>query len=242
MTGEQNMQSEVEALLALQEDDTRITELEGRLRALDPKLAALDKKREGAAGALARARTSVEGEEKRQRELQGKIAQHKQMQEKNLAQFDAVKRLKEATAAMAQVESARRIIAEDESELAALSRRLGEMRTNVVAHETSLEEIEAEQSTAREEIAKERGEIEASLVQARTDRNGKTSGVNRSLLGKYDRIRTKRTHALYPLRGESCGNCDTAIPMQRRNQMAVNGPIDVCEACGVLLYRAAGTA
>lgn len=236
------MQSEVEALLALQEDDTRITELEGRLRALDPKLAALDKKRESAAGALARAKTAVEGEEKRQRELQGKIATHKQMQEKNLAQFDAVKRLKEATAAMAQVESARRIIAEDESELAALVRRLGEMRTNVVAHETSLAEIEEEQATAREEIAKERSEIDGALASARADRNSKTDGVQRSLLGKYDRIRTRRTHALYPLRGESCGNCDTAIPMQRRNQMVVNGPIDVCEACGVLLYRAAGTA
>ncbi|MEO7368006.1 MAG: hypothetical protein ABIZ36_08615 [Gemmatimonadaceae bacterium] len=236
------MQSEVEALLALQEDDTRITELEGRMRALDPKLAALDKKREGAAGALARATTAVEGEEKRQRELLGKIAQHKQMQEKNLAQFDAVKRLKEATAAMAQVESARRIIAEDESELTALGRRLTELRTSVVAHETSLAEIEEEQATARDEIAKERTEIEEAPISARTDRSGKTGGVARSLLGKYDRIRTRRTHALYPLRGESCGNCDTAIPMQRRNQMAVNGPIDVCEACGVLLYRAAGTA
>jgi predicted nucleic acid-binding Zn-ribbon protein len=212
------------------------------LNALNPRLAALDKKREGAASALARAQAAVEAEERRQRELQGKIQQHKQMQEKNLAQFDAVKRLKEATAAMAQVESARRIIAEDESELTALMRRLGEMRTNVVANETSLADVEAEQETARDEIAKERSEIDSALESARADRNGKTGGVPRSLLGKYDRIRTKRAYALYPLRGESCGNCDTAIPMQRRNQMSVNGPIDICEACGVLLYRAAGTA
>ncbi len=236
------MQSEVEALLALQEDDTRISELEARLRALDPRLAALDKKREVAAATLARARSAVEAEEKRQRELQGKIAQHKQMQEKNLAQFDAVKRLKEATAAMAQVESARRIIAEDESELQALTRRLSELRTTVVAHEGTLADVEAEQATAREEIGKERSEIDAALAAARADRNGKTGSVSRALLGKYDRIRTRRAHALYALRGESCGNCDTAIPMQRRNQMAVNGPIDVCEACGVLLYRAAATA
>jgi predicted nucleic acid-binding Zn-ribbon protein len=233
------MQSEVEALLALQEDDARITELENRRKALDPRMAALDKKREAAAAAVARSRAAVETEEKRQRELQGKIAQHKQMQEKNLAQFDAVKRLKEATAAMAQVESARRIIAEDESELQALQRRLVEMRSAVTATEAGLAEVEMEQSTAREEIEKERAEIDATLTTARAERNSKTSGVPRPLLGKYDRIRTRRTQALYALRGESCGNCDTAIPMQRRNHMAVNGPIDVCEACGVLLYRAA---
>jgi len=233
------MQSEVEALLALQEDDARIAELENRRKALDPRMAALDKKREAAAAAVSRSRASVDAEEKRQRELQGKIAQHKQMQEKNLATFDAVKRLKEATAAMAQVESARRIIAEDESELQAIQRRLTEMRATVESTEFGLAEIEAEQATARGEIEKERIEIDESMTVARAERDGKTSGVPRPLLGKYDRIRTRRTQALYPLRGESCGNCDTAIPMQRRNHMAVNGPIDVCEACGVLLYRAA---
>lgn len=234
------MSNEVEALLALQEDDTRIHELEERLHALDPKLAALDRKRENAKQALDRARAAVETEERRQRELQGMIAQHKQMQEKNLAQLDAVKRLKEATAAMAQVESARRIIADDESELQALNRRIGELRTTVVNSEAALASVEEEQTTARGEIAAERSEIDASLAEARAKRNTKTEAVPRALLGKYDRIRTRRAQALYPLRGESCGNCDTAIPMQRRNHMAVNGPIDVCEACGVLLYRAGG--
>jgi predicted nucleic acid-binding Zn-ribbon protein len=232
------MASEVEALLALQEDDTKITELENRKRSLEPRMAALDKKREAAAALVNRSRAAVEAEERRQSELQGKVAQHKQLQERNLAQLDAVKRLKEATAAMAQVESARRIIAEDESELAAIARRLSELRAAVTASEADLANVEGEQATARQEIEKERSEIDASLDTARAERAGKTGGVSRALLGKYDRIRTRRTQALYALRGESCGNCDTAIPMQRRNQMAVNGPIEVCEACGVLLYRA----
>jgi len=235
------MQSEVEALLALQEDDTRILELENRIRALDPRMAALNRKKENAEAAVTRSRQAVEAEERRQRELQGKIAQHKQMQERNLAQLDAVKRLKEATAAMSQVESARRIIAEDESELQALNRRIGELRSTVLSSESGLAAIEEEQATAREEIAKERAELEEGLSAARAERDSKTAAVPRPLLGKYDRIRTRRSQALYPLRGESCGNCDTAIPMQRRNHMSVNGPIDVCEACGVLLYRSAGT-
>lgn len=234
------MQSEVEALLALQEDDTRILELETRLNALEPRMAALDRKKESAQTAVNRSRAAVETEERRQRELQGKIAQHKQMQEKNLAQLDAVKRLKEATAAMAQVESARRIIAEDESELQALNRRIGELRSTVLSSEAGLAAVAEEQISVREEIEKERSEIDTSLEAARSERNAKSVAVPRPLLGKYDRIRTRRAQALYPLRGESCGNCDTAIPMQRRNHMAINGPIDVCEACGVLLYRASG--
>ena len=108
------------------------------------------------------------------------------------------------------------------------------------SHELAVAEVEAEQAAARGEIDTERQEIESSLETARRARDNKTAGVARPLLGKYDRIRTRRPKALYPLRGDSCGNCDTAIPMQRRNLMAVNGAIDVCEACGVLLYRASG--
>jgi len=232
------MASEVEALLALQEDDAKIAELENRMRSLEPRMAALDRKRESAAAAVNKSRAAVETEERRQRELQGKVAQHKQMQERNLAQLDAVKRLKEATAAMAQVESARRIIAEDESELQALARRLAELRSTVQASESGLAEIETEQAAARQEIDKEKAEIDESLKIARTEREGKTSGVSRALLGKYDRIRTRRTQALYPLRGESCGNCDTAIPMQRRHAMASGKVIEMCEVCGVLMYTA----
>ena len=64
------MQQEVEALLALQSDDAGIRELEKQLDALDPELADLDRRREQAAGAVARAQSAAEAEEKRQREIQ----------------------------------------------------------------------------------------------------------------------------------------------------------------------------
>ena len=66
---------------------------------------------------------------------------------------------------------------------------------------------------------------------------GKTLMWRRDLLAKYERIRGRKgQQAVYPLRGPSCGHCDTAIPLQRRNQMVNSGNIEVCEACGVLLY------
>ena len=231
------MLSDVEALLSLQEEDSRIRELEDQLRGLDPKLAELDRRREAASAALTRARSAVDAEERRQRELSGKVSDHKQVQERNLQQLDAVKRLREATAAMAQVEASRRIIAEEESELQAIARRLTELRASVATQETALQEIERDQAAARGEIEQERGQIESTLGEARVQRDAKTTSISRPLLGKYDRIRSRRKQALYPMRGNSCGNCDTAIPMQRRNQMSTSGALEVCEACGVLLYR-----
>src|SRR5215212_745037 len=132
------MQQEVEALLALQQDDLKIREIEGEIRALDPQLAELDKRRDQAAAALARAQTAVQAEEKKQRELQGRLAQHKQMQERNLHQLEDVKRMREATAATAQVESTRRLMAEDEAELLALSRRINDLNIAVATSKEAL--------------------------------------------------------------------------------------------------------
>ena len=233
------MQEEVEALLALQEDDLKIREIEKQLRALDPELADFDRKKEQAAAALARAQTLVQAEEKKQRELQGRLAQHKLMQERNLHQLEDVKRMREATAATAQVESTRRLMAEDESELAILGRRLNEMNATVAASKQALAALEQEQEAARPEIEAKRSALQAQLDAAKRDRDGRAGSVSRPMLGKYDRIRGKRAQALYALRGGSCGNCDTAVPLQRRNIMAGSGQIEVCEACGVLLYAEA---
>lgn len=230
------MQQEVEALLALQVDDLKIREIESQIRALDPQLAEFDKRREQAVAALARAETAVAAEGKKQGELQARLAQHKHMQERNLHQLDDVKRMREATAATAQVESTRRLMAEDESEIAILGRRIAEMNAAVASSKQVLATLEEEQKAARPEIEAKRSSLQSELDAARRDRDGRAGSVSRPMLGKYDRIRGKRTMALYALRGGSCGNCDTSIPLQRRNMMAGSGEIEVCEACGVLLY------
>jgi len=230
------MQQEVEALLALQQDDLKIREIEAQMRALDPQLAELDKRRDQAAAALTRAETLVQGEEKKQRELQARLAQHKQMQERNLHQLEDVKRMREATAATTQVESTRRLMGEDEAELAIIGRRMAEMNTAIANSKQALAAVEQEQQETRPEIESKRSALQSQLDDAKTDRNGKAGAVSRPMLGKYDRIRGKRDRALYPLRGGSCGHCDTAVPLQRRNMMSGTGQIEVCEACGVLLY------
>jgi uncharacterized protein len=230
------MQQEVEALLALQEDDLRIREIESQIRELDPQLAEFDRRRDQVMATLARAEIAVAVEEKKRGELQARLAQHRQMQERNLHQLDDVKRMREATAATAQVESTRRLMAEDESEIAILGRRIAEMNTAVASSRDALAALDQEQKAARPEIEAKRALLQSELNAARRDRDGRADSVARPMLGKYDRIRGKRTQALYPLRGGSCGNCDTAVPLQRRNIMAGSGQIEVCEACGVLLY------
>ncbi len=235
---EELVQTELEALLALQADDVVIHGLELRLAALEPRIRELDARKTRLTDAAARSVAAVEAEEKKQAWLRDKLVEHKQLIEHNQAAMDQVKTLKQATAAAAQMEQAKMIVAGEESDLLALNRRLDDVRAALAAQRAELATVEAALEAARAEVAAEKGEIEAEIATARTKRAGTAKAVPTVLLGKYDRIRggKKRTEVVFAMRGMSCGNCDTNIPMQRRHVMTSTAAIDLCEACGVLMY------
>lgn len=231
------MHQDLEALLALQADDEVIDRLDAKLRALGPRLSELERRRKAVAEQLATAESTTEADEHKHRDLEGRLSDHKQRQERNLAHLDSVKRMREATAAMAQVEQARKILIEEESELQALTRRISDGHKSIAAHRDALAAQDSEQAAERDALAAERAGIEAELTRARAKRAQTATHVPKAILAKYDRIRGRRgEQAIFALRGPSCGHCDTAIPLQRRNQMIGTGQIEVCEACGVLLY------
>jgi predicted nucleic acid-binding Zn-ribbon protein len=230
---------DVAALLELQTDDAEIYSIEQGLAALAPRLDALAAARDRELAAASRARQELDLEERRYRELQSRIAQHRQLHEKHQAQLDTISNARQATAAMAQLDQARRMISDVERELDVMGRRVAEMRRSVEDRERAVQALEREQETARASLESDRGSLEARLRELQGRRQEKAHRVPRALLGRYDRIRSrKREHTLMPLRGVSCSHCDTMIPMQRRTAMAGTGAVEICEGCGVLLYAA----
>jgi predicted nucleic acid-binding Zn-ribbon protein len=228
---------DVAALLAVQTDDIEIHGLEERLAALMPRLEAMAKDQERAAGALEQARQAVDAEERRQRDVRGRLDQYRQLESRNQAQLNAVTSAREATAATAQLDQARKMIGEAQRELDGISHRLGDLRHDVTDRDHALRDIERAQKELRESLDADRTTIEAQLAELRKHRNERAGNVPRGLLARYDRIRSrKRVHAVFPLRGHSCANCDTVLPLQRRSAMAGSGATEVCEGCGVLLY------
>lgn len=228
---------DVVALLDVQADDAEIYEIEQGLEALAPRLKALAEARDRELGAVAQARHELDLEERRHRELQARVGQHRQLHEKHQAQLDTIANARQATAAMAQLEQTRKMISDAERELDALARRVAELRRTVEDRERSVHALEREQETARASLDSDRAALETRLAEARSRRTTKADRVPRSLLSRYDRIRTrKRDHTIVPLRGPSCSHCDTMLPMQRRAAMAGTGNVEVCEGCGVLLY------
>ena len=231
------MNTLLDALLALQAQDDVVDRLQGALDALNPRLAELDLLRQRTTRSIEETRSAVEADERRQRELEGRISDHRQRHDRNVAHLDSVKRMREATAAMLQVEAGRKMLMEEENELRAIVTRVADGHASIQRQEATLQELDASQADARAQIEAERAELGGEFAAASGARNKLAADVDAALLQKYDRIRTRRrAQALFALDNGACSCCDTAIPVQRRSRMATSGGIEVCEACGVLLY------
>lgn len=228
---------DIVALVEVQKDDLAIHELERGIEQLMPKVNAL-------AAEVAKAKTSVDqaaqladAEEKRKRDVQQRIEAHRALQTKNEAVYAAATNQKEATAATAQLEQIKKIIGDEEKEIVAINQRITELKALVEDRRARMAELEQQRDAATEAIAGERTKLESELGAIRTRRTAQAGKITKSLISIYDRIRSKkRVHALFPLRGNSCSNCDTNVPMQRRSQMASTGKAELCEGCGALLY------
>lgn len=231
------MHPDVAALLAVQEDDVTIHELETRLAQLRPRLEAMAKERDKALAALQQARQTAESEERRRAEVAARVGQHRALFEKNSTALNNITSMREATAATAQLDQAKRMIDEDERELAAIGQRVVEANHQLEERERVAAELETAQKEAHASLSADQQQIEKELGAARGVREGKAKAVPRGLLTQYERIRSrKRVHAVFPLRGQSCGNCDTMLPLQRRNAMTGSSKTEICEGCGVMLY------
>ena len=232
------MNRELEALLIVQQHDEVIRGIEARRDAFTPRLTALDKVKKRALDEVTKNEGALQRELERQRGLELRLAEHRDRLAKNVAVLYQAHKLKDATAAMAQVETARRVLADEESEQLALARRILDLRTALAAARDSVEIVGLEQADARALIDKERGTIDLEIASAREKRDVVAVDVGRTLLSKYDRVQQRRrSAAIYALHADfSCGSCDTAISMQQRPSMQSGQTIEVCEGCGVLLY------
>jgi predicted nucleic acid-binding Zn-ribbon protein len=228
---------ELEALLALQEKDQAVMATDAAAAALDPELQQLDEAHAAAERALAAAQAGIQAALDRRDELEGKIANYRTMQEQRRQRLEWVRGAKEASTLMAELDLARSVLAKEEAEFMRSGDAVTEAERKAAEAEKALQEVRAAQAPRREALAGQREQIAADRERALAERDRAATAVGAAYLGRYERIRRgKAPLALYPLHGDACGHCFTAVPTQRRALIQRGASIEACEACGVLLY------
>lgn len=235
------MHPDLEKLLDLQAKDLALLTTDREIQALDASIAALD-------AALERARSDVEAARKkhgegvkRREELEVVIDTQRSQQEKRRARIEQVRTAREVQALMTEVDLARSMLANKESDWVKAAEVNQQQEAAVAEAEQRLASLEGDQTGERAGLAEARQALEKARAEASDVRSASASAVEKSLLVRYDRLWSSRTSTVVvALRGDACGACFTAIPRNRRSQIRAGTHIEACEGCGVILYPADG--
>jgi uncharacterized protein len=231
------MHADLKKLLELQARDAVLSAAEERLAALDQERTMLDQVYQRAAASLEAARRALAEGRRRRDELETKIESYRTLQDRRRQRLEQVRKPKEASTLMAELDLARSVMAQEENEWVRSADAVTQLELKVQAEELNLKAVEAAQAAERSRLAERRATLETERDAAARDRDAIASTIDRPLRNRYDRLRrTRTTDVVVPLVGGACGGCHTAVPLNRRSQIKSGAVLDGCEACGAILY------
>jgi predicted nucleic acid-binding Zn-ribbon protein len=238
------MHPDLPKLLDVQGKDHRLAETTGRIDALAAERAALDAALEAARNQIASLTRAAADAATRRDEREQKLESQRTLQDKRRERLESERNPRVAAQLMADLDLARSILAQEESEWMRLAEDATQRTHAVTAAEASLVELEASQAEARGDLDARQQAAQAEHDVAAGERDLAARDLDRHLRLKYERLRgSRRSEVLVPATNATCTACYTAIPRSRIGQLQADGLLlDGCEMCGAILYLAEVTA
>lgn len=231
------MHPEISKLLDLQTHDLELLDVDVRLLEVANKISLLDTELGKAQDAVTAAERLIEAERRKRDELESKIDGHRKHQEKRKEKLEFMKTPKEVSALMAEIDLARSVLSNEESEWVKSADQVGVLENRRTESEAQVAGVRDAQSEARAALEEKRQVLDQERRQVMERREASATQVNRALLLRYEKLRVSRRAAVVvALSGPACGACFTQVPLSRRTQIKAGAVIEGCESCGVILY------
>ena len=233
------MHPDLVKLLNLQERDLVVKGAEERLAALREEVAVLDRAVAESEHVLEAAQRAAADAIERRTEQEDKIEAYRSQQERRRQRLEITRPGKVAASLMAELDLARSILAQEESEWIRMSETVQALEAAVAEAEAAAQEIKEQQDPERAELLTKEGGIFAEHEAAKAEREVCASDLAKPLRIKYDRLYQSRSATVVvAMNGPACGACFTTVPLHRRSQIKNGSILGGCEVCGVILYCA----
>ncbi len=229
--------SEITALRTLQKQDRRLTVLERKLAAIPVRVKELDGDLASLEQMLDSEREKLEETRSFQSRQEIQLAEEEDLVRQGKSRLGQVKNTREFNATKREIESTREMISARTKKISELKTAVSETETRISKMDTALQELRAKAEAENKRLKANQAKYEKAIAKAQGSRSKLTSGINRSILRNYERIR-RRTGGLafVPAHRERCTACKMVIPHIVYTQLLKGKEILSCESCGRLLY------
>lgn len=233
------MLPELDALLALQRQDTLIFDVRRRRDDIPRRREALREAVNRAKAALEEARKDLEQARLQRRAVEKDVEGITGDSNKLERQLHDVKTNKEYQAILHEIEVLKNKRSDYETRILESYEREEALVAAVRAAERTIQAEEAKLREGEETLAKESADLEQSLHSMEQDRNAVKPRVPPPLLSRYDRLLGARDGvAVAEIKKGACGACFKGLTPHALQEARRGEAIQTCEACGRILVLA----
>ncbi len=173
---------------------------------------------------------------KRQKEIEIDIETDKEELGKYQKQMKVIKTNKEYDALVAEIDTRKQRISDNEDEILKLMGIIDECTEKLGGLKTKLDETRENTKTHLENLTSEMSTLESKINSKVKQRGDLVKNIDRRVLSMYERIRKgKGSMAVVPIRKRSCGGCYKQIPPQMIQEIRRGDKIFTCDSCGRIL-------
>ncbi len=231
------MREKLLALSSLQTVDLEIVALRKQADAYPKEIAELEKKIAGHRSAVEAERQKLDDLERQRSTLEATVSEDKDKVRKWEGRLAEQRSTREYAALAREIDIAKKGQQTMSEEIVELNRQAGVQRELVKQKDA---ELQGKTGELVEKVTALKGKLDEVLKQiAEVDgrRSAAATGVDGTLLKRYDVVRKKRMPALVAVFAPGkCSGCSMNIPAQMYNTMVASRGVDMCPSCSRMIY------
>ena len=229
----------LKALEELQQVDLRIRDLSAEAEKHPTRLRQIEAERNQAKAHLDTTRGRLADNERARRQNEQLLHLEKEKVRKWESRLNELKTPCEYAALARELDIAKKTNQTADEEIKRLAGEYGELKKQVEAGEQALAEKEAVVAREGAEIRSVLDGLQARMSELDAERKRLVELCDRSLVGKYERIRKQRGGlAVVPVVAGTCKGCQRNIPPQMANNLLTGSEILMCPNCHRFIYAA----
>jgi hypothetical protein len=228
----------LEALLALQEKDRKISKLQREIRYIPARRADVEKQLEGARTRLEATRADFKKITADLKQIEVEIGARREKITKYKQQQMEAKTNEQYRALLNQVAAEEKEISALEDRELGLMEKSDAVKTVLAEREADLKEEEGGIAEELEMLEERFQEVQEDIDTLIASRRQLTGNINSSLLSKYERLfANKSDFAVVEVENEHCSGCHMKLPPQVINDALNPAKLVICNFCGRMLIN-----
>jgi len=231
------MLDEISKLIEIQRLDNLIADAEEKLAGVPEYLAEAQTELESAQSDFDIFKEKYDKDRSAKNEVETSYEENKAQLEKAQKKLPEVKNNKEYEAVLKEMDILKKNVNEAEYKLLELNEAVDKHQSEDAGIDKRLEDAKVKHEEALKQRDEENSELTASLAANKKKREKAVTGVKKSLLAKYDRVRNARNNlAVVRVDNETCTGCYIKVPPQLYVEVVKDKELYQCPNCQRFLY------